>query len=241
LIVYASITSTGRVAPDPNSPYAIVVISSQTVSFNLKPSILSLEQNKTYNTANIPLAFDMPEFASMSYSLDEQPNRTISGNSTLKGLSDGAHSIIVYAMDTIGNIVFSDTYYFTIDTTFPRISVQSPENKTYSTTYNTTDVALNFTVNESVSPITYSLDGLDNVTIAGNTTLTGLPNGEHHVTVYATDIAGNIGASETIYFSVTSPFPSTLIATAAVSATLAAAGLLVYFRKRNHHTPKLKS
>lgn len=241
LIVYASITSRGHVAPDSNSPFAIVVISSQTVVFTLKPSILSIEQNKTYNTANIPLAFDMPESASISYSLDEQPNRTISGNSTLKGLTDGTHNIIVYAMDTIGNIVSSDSFYFTIDTTFPRISVQSPENKTYDTAYNATDVPLNFTVSESVSQIIYSLDGQDNVTVAGNATLTGLLDGEHNITVYATDIAGNIGASETIYFSVTAPFPTILVAASALSLTLAGAGLAFYFKKRNHFTPKQTS
>jgi hypothetical protein len=238
LIVYASITSRGHVAPDLNSPYAITTISSQTVAFTLKPSILSLEQNKTYNTANIPLAFDMPEFTSMSYSLDEQPNRTISGNSTLNGLTDGAHSITVYAMDTTGNIIPSDTYYFAIDTAFLRIAIQSPENKTYTTAYNATDVPLNFTVNELVSPITYSLDGLDNVTIAGNASLTGLPIGEHHVTVYATDTAGNTGASETIYFSVNAPSSTTLAIVSTASVAAVGTGLLVYFRKRNHHTPK---
>jgi hypothetical protein len=82
--------------------------------------------------------------------------------------------------------------------------------------------------------MSYSLDGQDNVTIAGNTTLSGLPNGNHNVTVYATDKAGNV-ASETISFSVEAPFPVVPVAAASV-ATIAVvgAGLLVYFKKRRH-------
>jgi hypothetical protein len=104
------------------------------------------------------------------------------------------------------------------------------ENKTYDTS----NVPLNFTLNELASQIKYSIDGQDNVTIAGNTTITELSEGAHNVTVYAWDIAGNAGASETIYFSVKmpEPFPTTLVATATASVVAIVAGLLIYFRKR---------
>ena len=124
----------------------------------------------------------------------------------------------------------SSSVFFTIDATPPSILSLSVENKTYYTS----DVPLDLTVNEPVSQISYSLDGQDNVTIAGNTTLTGLSDGEHNVTVYAQDIAGNIGASETICFSIQEPFPTTIGATASASAAIIGIGLLVYFRKRNH-------
>jgi hypothetical protein len=87
-------------------------------------------------------------------------------------------------------------------------------------------------VNESVSKVTYSLDGHENVTITGNTTLNGLSNGAHNVIVYAQDNAGNIGAFETIYFSISEPFPTTLVVATIVSVAVVAAGLLLYFRKR---------
>ena len=67
--------------------------------------------------------------------------------------------------------------------------------------YFSSDVPLTLTVNEPVSQVTYSLDGQRNVTTAGNTTLTNLPYGEHNVTVYTTDKAGNVGASGTIHFN----------------------------------------
>ena len=41
-----------------------------------------------------------------------------------------------------------------------------------------------------------------NVTISGNTTLTGFDDGSHYIIVYANDTAGNMGASNTVYFTV---------------------------------------
>jgi hypothetical protein len=126
----------------------------------------------------------------------------------------------------------SSTVNFTIDLP-PRISILSLENKIY----NTSNVTLDFTVNEPISKVTYSLDGKENVSIAGNTTLTGLFNGDHNVTVYATDKAGNIGASETMYFTieVPEPFSTTLvIASFAASVAVLGVGLIVYFKKRKH-------
>jgi WD40 repeat protein len=92
-------------------------------------------------------------------------------------------------------------------------------------TYNVSSVLLNFTVDEAASHITYSLDGEENFTTAGNTNLT----------VYAWDEAGNVGASETITFSVNAPSPITLVAVASVSgisAVVVTTSLIVYFKKR---------
>ena len=80
----------------------------------------------------------------------------------------------------------------------PTISVVSPENKTYTVS----NVSLTFAVSETPSWIGYSLDGQANVTITGNTPLTGLSDGSYSLIVYAKDTAGNTGTSETIYFSV---------------------------------------
>ena len=80
----------------------------------------------------------------------------------------------------------------------PGIKVLSISNQVY----NTSTIPLEFTIDEPVSKIEYSLDGQGNITINGNTTLTDLANGEHNVTVYATGETGNIGTSETIHFTI---------------------------------------
>jgi hypothetical protein len=86
----------------------------------------------------------------------------------------------------------------------PTISILSPENKTYPAN----NVPLTFTVSESTSWTGYSLDGLANITIGGNTTLNGLPDGSHYVVVYANDTAGNTGSSDIIHFSVDTTPPN---------------------------------
>jgi hypothetical protein len=163
------------------------------------------------------------------------------GNTVLPELSEGAHNLTVWvraeqnylSWDNPIWAAFSDTLTFNIDTTAPKVSVLSPRDSLYN---NISDVPLNFIVSEPFSKTTYSLDGKENVTISGNTTLTGLPNGDHNVTVYATDEFGNTGASEIIYFTIAKapePFPAVPVA-AASAATIAVVGavLLLYFKKR---------
>jgi hypothetical protein len=82
----------------------------------------------------------------------------------------------------------------------------------------------------------YSLDGKENITISGNTTLNGLAYGAHNVTVYATDASGNTGVSETAYFTIakeSEPFPAAPVAAASVTTiAVVGVGLLIYFKKR---------
>lgn len=158
---------------------------------------------------------------------------------TLTDIPDGNHGIIIDATE-VGQIITpgliqefyihnSNLVNFTVDTTSPTISFLSAENEIYYTS----NVSLNFTVNETVTQISYVLDGQENVTIGGNTTLTGLTNGSHNVTVYAWDTAGNIGNS-TIIFTVAEPEPSpaTLVAVAsAVSVSVVVLGFLFYFKR----------
>ena len=115
----------------------------------------------------------------------------------------------------------------------PKISVVLPEN---NGTYASSNVSLAFAVNKPALWIGYSLDSQDNVTITGNTTITGLTSGLHNITVYAKDEFENIGTSETISFSVaeeTEPFPTiALAAIASVSVAVAGVGMFIFLRKR---------
>ena len=53
----------------------------------------------------------------------------------------------------------------------------------------------------------YNLDGQENTTIAGNTTLTGLSEGTHNVVVYANDTSDNMGKSNIVSFNIQLPKP----------------------------------
>ena len=216
-----------------------VIIQSDTTPPTI--SILSPE-NKTYTLNDIPLTFTVSEFASWTgYSLDGQANVTISGNTTIVSLPDGLHTVTVYVNDTAGNMHYSDTVYFTIsiDTIPPTISILSPENKTYSTT----DIPLTFTVNESVFWMAYSLDNKANMTVTGNTTLSGLFKGAHSIIVYASDTDGNTGASEMIGFTIEpqqkEAFPTWIVATIVIIVVVGAT-LSVYFAKVKKTTEKIR-
>jgi len=112
----------------------------------------------------------------------------------------------------------------------PVIIIVSPENMRYAV--NT--VSLTFTVSEPTSWVGYSLDGQANVTITGNTTLTGLSEGSHSLIVFAKDEDGNTGASGIIYFNIApqpDPFPITWVVATIVVIAVVGAVLLVYFRR----------
>lgn len=137
---------------------------------------------------------------------------------------DPATETVCYFFDSVSNY----TLGLTVDTRPPQVSVLGLDNNTFSAS----EVPLNFALNETAAEIKYCLDGQENVTITGNTTLTGLATGDHSLTVYAVDEAGNAGSSETINFYVT-PFPTTLVI-ASVTVAVIGIGLLVYFKKRKH-------
>ncbi len=85
----------------------------------------------------------------------------------------------------------------------PQTTILTPTN----TVYNQRNIPLTFYVNESTSHLFYGLNGLTNLTINGNTTLTNLLNGNYTITVYAVDQDFNTGASQTVTFSVQSDEP----------------------------------
>jgi outer membrane protein assembly factor BamB len=115
-------------------------------------------------------------------------------------------------------------------TTPPKISVLSPQSQTY----NESSLSLVFTVDKPVNWTGYSLDAKENVSIAGNTTITGLSSGVHNVTVYAEDLFGNFGASVTVVFKA-EPFPILPVAVASVAVVIVVGTvLLFYFKKRKH-------
>jgi hypothetical protein len=250
---------------DPNTiisvqyPENLMQFSVRTItlrfSLNLSlwyPDYLS-EYNPSYscNVSSIQYYLD-GDFAGNLTEIS-QASKFINLSATLDGLADGKHSLEIKtttngrywhqvggfepgdipAMDDSSAPIVdsSGLVNFTIDVISPSGSVLSPVNKTYDIS----DVPLNFTVKEPISQIAYSLDGKENLVIFGNTTLTGLANGDHNLTVYAKDDCGNIGVSETIFFSVKVPEPFQTVPVAVAPVAVVAVvgvGLLVYFKKR---------
>jgi hypothetical protein len=141
----------------------------------------------------------------------------------------GGYSFTSHKLDDVAPVAVNEQYTpFGYGTVPPVIDVVSP----VSQTYNESSVLLVFTVNKQVSWTGYSFDGGETVTIAGNTTLEGLANGMHNVTVYAKDAFGNVGVSETFSFTVDVPFPATMVVAPIASVAVVGVGLILYFKRR---------
>jgi hypothetical protein len=107
---------------------------------NISPIIRVLSpKNQTYN--NKPyLTFYVSEPASwIGYSLDGKSNITLTTNTTLSDLTQGTHTIVIYANDTSGNLGISNIVFFNSQT-------DSTSNLTISTSPSTT-------LPPSISPI----------------------------------------------------------------------------------------
>ncbi len=177
------------------------------------------------------------------------PNATEIGSS---GIGDTPYVIDTQNKDRYPLMEpFTGAFYanYLLETTPPKISLQSPVNQTY----NESSVSLVFSVDKTVDWMGYSLDGQQNVTITRNSTTTGDPttnvtianlrNGLHSIIVYANDTSGNMGASENVTFTIalaslkrSEPFPIVVVAVAiAAFVAVIGVGLIVYSKK---HRPK---
>ena len=200
----------------------------------------------------------------MSYSLDGKKNETVplidhyfgffkerggqpeknywDGLVELPVLSNGTHFITVYLEGNYCNYYRNHSAYYetAFDSQTVYFTVLSPvallmENQPY----NSTEIPLNFYVNAVPPQILYSLDSQTNVTISGNTTLTGLTEGLHSINIYTPDEEGRWVNFDTATFIVTktvptptsSPTPLLLIGLLSI-ATLAISVLLFFKRRK---------
>jgi hypothetical protein len=107
----------------------------------------------------------------------------------------------------------------------------SPSDATYASS----DVPLTFEMNLPFQEAKYSLDQNNNLTLDANTTLTGLSNGLHTVTVYANNVIDNSETSLTVAFTVEKPGPFPWLPIAVLSVAVAAVvavAAITYLKKR---------
>jgi len=211
------------------------------------PSILiAWPENGSFVGEDVPLSFQIGEIPFwIGYSVDSQPNVTISGNTTLLGLPEGVHSVVVYANDTAGSMGASSPVYFTVDANPPNITdvsqypqkfdVQPQDEVTVNATLvdalsGIKHVILNYTTNNG------TWHDINMTHLTGNVWTATIPAFPYGINVtyaiMAEDNAGNrISTSETGYdqYLVVPEFPSSV-----TLLLLGAAALLVgiILRKR---------
>jgi hypothetical protein len=221
-------------------------------------SIVSLNTSIPLNIG-VNILNSSPEIVRVLYSVDSNSNVTLANltrtdnvwfdpdkvgsefraTSILDNLAEGNHTLRVYSQDTTGKEM-SSSVKFTIDThyKYPEIVLLSPQN----TTYASNEVPLTFTCDRQIWSADYILEGEGgHMSLSGNTTLTGLSNDTHTITVYVFT-EGEQGNSQTVHFTVSpetqlqpEPFPTALVTiVSAASLSVVGIGLLVYFKKRKH-------
>jgi hypothetical protein len=166
-------------------------------------------------------------------------------------IPEGEHQVIIYATGhgmyitnekglTANSYAMKATtvLLLTIDSLPPQVTINSPA---VNASYKQSNIPLNFTTNENAMPVTYSFDGGENQTYSQNITLSGLSEGNHNITAYAWDEAGNVGASQITYFSVefSKPFPTAIVLACVIGTAVIAASLLAYVK--HHRLPKRES
>ena len=168
--------------------------------------------------------------------------KAFSIEASLGNLTDGHHTLTVYAHYTEGKEM-SKSREFKVDTNYkpwnpPEIVLLSPQNQTYTST----ELQLTFATNETILSANYLLDNRGGnasqslMGLMGNTTLTGLSNGIHKLTVTVWTERGL--ASQSIFFTVAQEtknqqiFPALMIITVVATGAVVGVGLLVYFKKR---------
>jgi hypothetical protein len=105
-VVFGNTAVVIKVSPEPDNLLPVVTVSSP--------------ENKTYEHGNVPLVVTINKPTSLiAYSLDGQPEVTITENTTLSGLTIGTHNLTVTAQDSGGLIGSSGIIQFTIAARFP--------------------------------------------------------------------------------------------------------------------------
>ena len=217
--------------PAPSSKHAYVtILSPKNKTILTNPVNLTVGGSSHYWNINL-----------IEYKVDTGSWITLYQNSVYAGwpnIIDRQTSLnLSRGIHTITAKVSAGPYYDMSNVTIaagivtPYITVLSPENRTYSTT----EIPLIFSTSEmlELSNLQYVLDG-KRVFVSENSSLKGLSEGIHTLIVYGRSVFDVNSGSETIYFSVDMPFPTTLVVASVATAAVLAVGLAIYFKKHKH-------
>ncbi|MBI2550477.1 hypothetical protein HYV83_04840, partial [Candidatus Woesearchaeota archaeon] len=169
--------------------------------------IETLEADEARNTTTMSLNFTVSEPAELIwYVLNGQDSVTVSANTTITA-ANGTNSLILFARDLSGNVGYDAVQFFVSFAQLPAVPDTEPPIITVTlplqnATYNTTAVALKFTLNEPAT-VSYFLNLQNKTEIASNVTLAA-EEGRNRLLLLATDAAGNVGSTTAIFFINTS-------------------------------------
>jgi len=182
-----SISVTG-VLSDPMTYSFVVDLEVPVIQFTSLDPSSSITQ-KSYMHAGFMSTSGEP----LSYvcQLDAQPAAACTAPFRTYGLTNGAHSLEIIGVDAAGNLSNPIAFFWTVDTNTPILDVYNINPATAIS--NQSSRSFQFGANE-LSSFFCSLDAQTEQACNSGYTVSGLADGNHSVTIYAKDAAGNLSA-----------------------------------------------
>ena len=189
---------------------AVLIVYPLNISYNINVSQLNYTSNGAYC------------WYSNGTGIWNSTPVTCGANFTNVISIEGSNTWTLYANDSSGNLNSSSVTFFK-DTIYPKITIISPLNQTYTTTI------INFSVslNENSSWCGFSLDNSANITMTRfndtyfNFTNSSMKQGSHSIVFACNDTSGNMNSSSGArVFSIDSIFPNVTLNAPANNANL---------------------
>ncbi|MEG0630809.1 MAG: Ig-like domain repeat protein, partial [Christensenellaceae bacterium] len=187
----------------PTMPTLLVAPSTWTNLNAVNLSWSGIADNRGLN--RIELKMDSNEWVSAQTNAGNYTNKSID----ISGLEDGTHTIGVRGIDSVGNIGQEKLINVYKDTTMPQIDELTITPKGYT---NENEVVINWSgvsdVHSGIAKIEYEIDNegvfVDTTSTAKygvcGINIQGLIDGEHHIKLKITDLAGNVNEQKEVTF-----------------------------------------
>jgi hypothetical protein len=169
--------------------------------------------------------------ANSYYTLDGGGQQTYSGTVTVSGQGD--HTVTYWSTDTAGNTETATTTHIKLDnvapTTTPTTNPASPDGT--NNWFKRSSVTFTLAASDATSGVAnsyYTLDGGGQQTYSGTVTVSG--QGDHTVTYWSTDTAGNTETATTTHIKLDNVAPTSSLALTNKTGGSFLSGTTIYYR-----------
>jgi outer membrane protein OmpA-like peptidoglycan-associated protein len=210
----------GNTDASPASYAWVIDATAPDTSLGTKPAALT-------NTSTANFTFSSPDATAVFECRTDGGAWASCGSPlALTGLSDGAHTFSVRAVDPVGNVdATPQNHSWTIDTAAPSTTVTSQPASLVAAN----SATVGFNSADAGASFECKLDGGSWTSCSSPRALTGLADGAHTLRIRATDAAGNVEASPAVVsWTVDTTAPSTTVGDHPASLTQATAASIEF-------------